>query len=142
MEHNTPNHLSAERLAAVNQKNVFANINGIYLTECSSEHARGQLDISENSMNPIGTVHGGALATLADTVAGSLACADGLFCVTTNCSMEFLSPGRGRVLTCVAAPVKMGRKLRVVRAEITDDNGRIVATGTFTFYMSEHPQKI
>ena len=55
-------------------------------------------------------IHGGAMATLADTVAGCCACSKGGNCVTASSSMEFLRPAQGD-LFCEATPKKLGRQL-------------------------------
>ena len=48
--------------------------------------------------------HGGALTTLADTVAGCCACSEGGSCVTSSFSMEFLRPATGSKIVCEATP--------------------------------------
>ena len=81
-------------------------------------------------------VHGGALVTLADTMAGTCACSKyGNTCVTTNSTMEYLRPGTAPWIRCVAVATKIGRTLSVVRVELTDSQDRLVATGTYTFCM-------
>ena len=52
-----------------------------------------------------------------------------------NCSIEYLRPARGD-LFCEATPKKLGRKLSVIQVAVTDTAGKMVATGTFTFYMT------
>lgn len=94
-----------------------------------------------DSINPHGMVHGGALATLADTVGGSCACATGRRCVTASSSMEFLRPASGKRITCIATPKKEGRTLSVIQVELYNDQGKLVVTGTFTFFMMEKVPK-
>ena len=85
---------------------------------------------------PHGKVHGGALATLADTVGGCCACSKGGLCVTSSSTMEFLRPADGPRIFCTATPKKMGYHLSVIQVELTNVSGETVATGTFTFFMS------
>ena len=99
----------------------------------------GVLEIGPNSINPHGNVHGGALATLADTVGGCCACSRGGVCVTASSSMEFLRPANGSMITCIATPKKLGRTLAVVQTDLFNDSEKLVATGTFTFFMVEPP---
>jgi len=119
----------------VNVPGQFSYESGILATEVSRDFARGVLTVGKKSRNPGGKVHGGALVTLADTVAGCCACSRGGNCVTANQTMEFLRPADGREIVCVATPKKMGRSLSVVQVTLTDDTGEAVATGTFTFFM-------
>ena len=119
----------------VNQPHQFSYENGVTLTKVEPGRAEGVLEVGPNSINPYGNVHGGALATLMDTVAGCCACSKGGSCVTANCTMEFLRPATGPTITCVATPKKLGRTLSVVQAELRNAQGALVATGTYTFFM-------
>lgn len=125
----------------VNAPHQFSYENGICLTEVSAGYAKGQLTVGPNSRNPEGNVHGGALATLADTVGGYCACSTGGRCVTASSSMEFLRPAAGKQITCVATPKKMGRHLSVIQVQLENEQGVLVATGTYTFFMSWDDKK-
>ena len=120
-----------------NKPHQFSYENGILVTHAEPGRAEGILNVGENSINPRGMVHGGALATLADTVGGICACARGRACVTASSSMEFLRQAAGPVIFCVATPKKEGRTLSVIRVEMRDADKKLVATGTFTFFMME-----
>ena len=128
-------------MAQVNAPHQFSHENGIDVTWVEPGLARGVLVGGPNSLNPHGMIHGGALATLADTVGGCCACSKGGICVTASSTMEFLRPANGSAITCVATPKKLGRTLSVVQVELFNDNQTLVATGTFTFFMVEPPQK-
>lgn len=125
-------------LDQVNRPHQFSYENGIQVTCVAPGLARGVLRAGPNSINPHGMVHGGAMAALADTVAGCCACSTGGNCVTSSSTMEFLRPAQGD-LFCEATPKKLGSKLSVVQVVITDTRGKTAATGTFTFFM-EKPQ--
>ena len=120
---------------ACNQPHQFSYESGILITHAEPGLVRGELSVNENSYNPHGIVHGGALTTLADTAAGCCACSKGGHCVTSNCTMEFLRPATGKKIYCVATPKKMGRSLSTIQVSLTNDEGVEVATGTFTFFM-------
>ena len=51
--------------------------------------------------------------------------------------MEFLRPADGKRITCVATPKKEGRTLSVIQVELSNDQGKLVATGAFTFFMMD-----
>ena len=118
----------------------FSSYNGITVTKLEKDVAEGELVITPQSLNSAGIVHGGCLATLADTVAGNgVACATGHMCVTVNYSFHFLSPafGDGHKIYCRAFPQKIGRTLCLYEVSLTDDNGREVAAGSFTFFLKK-----
>lgn len=127
--------------AVVNSPHQFSHENGITVTCIEPGLARGELRAGPDSINPHGYIHGGAMATLADTVAGCCACSGGGNCVTASSSMEFLRPAQGD-LFCEATPKKLGRQLSVVQVIITNAEGKTVATGTFTFFMAGPGGKI
>ena len=82
------------------------------LVSLTPEQAVGELEALPETLNVWGIVHGGALATLADTVAGSaVAAATGRGCVTVGYSINFLRPAAGATITCTARPVKLGKQL-------------------------------
>ena len=138
MDSNTP----IDRImAAINSPRQFGYENGITLTELRRDYAAGELVFGPNSINPHGNIHGGAIATLADVVAGCCACARGSSCVTANCSMEFLRPATTAKLYCEATPKKMGRTLAVIQFTVTNDQNVVVATGTYTFFLFEPGKK-
>lgn len=129
----------ANPISLVNKPHQFSYENGILVTKVEPGYAEGILNIGPDSINPYGNVHGGALNTLIDTVAGCCACSKGGSCVTSGCSMEFLRAANGKQLRCVATPKKLGRTLSVVQAEVYNDENKLVATGTYTFFM--YPEK-
>lgn len=61
----------------VNSPHQFSYENGIVVTCVQPGLARGELRAGPDSINPHGMIHGGAMATLADTVAGCCACSRG-----------------------------------------------------------------
>ena len=106
-------------LELVNTSGCFAPANHMYVTELRPDHsAVGVLEVQPSSLNPMGIVHGGALVTLADTVCGTAAFTTGHMCVTLDCS----------------TPRKLGKTVLVYEAVLTDDTGRTVATGVYTFF--------
>ena len=121
----------------VNTPHQFSFENGIRVTQVEPGYAFGELVVGPNSINPHGNVHGGALATLADTVGGCCACSKGGSCVTAGCSMEYLRPANGAKIFCEATPKKLGRTLSVVQLVLTNDQNMVVATGTYTFFMMQ-----
>ena len=123
-------------LDAVNRAGQLSYENGIQVTHVEPGLARGVLRAGPSSVNPHGMVHGGAMATLADTVGGCCACSTGNHCVTCSSTLEFLRPAQGD-LFCEATPKKLGHQLSVIQIVITDTKGKTVATGTFTFFMAK-----
>ena len=121
-------------LERVNQAGTFSTNSRICVTRIEQGCAEGVLHADESSLNPNGIVHGGCLVTLADTVCGTAAFTTGHMCVTLDCSMQYLAPASGARITCTATPRKLGKTVLVYEAVLTDDTGRTVATGVYTFF--------
>lgn len=119
----------------VNVPHHFAYANGVTVTRIDDKSSEGTLTVGETSLNPGKMVHGGALLTLADTVSACFVAANGGNCVTSNANMEFLRPAHGPTLTCIATPKKMGHALCIMAIVITDIHEKIIATGTYTFFL-------
>lgn len=127
----------SELLERVNSGPYFGPVSGAKVTAIRGNVAEGELEIRTETKNPLGVVHGGALFTLADTVAGTAAYTTGRSCVTLDSSMQFLAAAKGDKVFCVATPKKVGRTIVVYDIAITDSEERLVATGTFTFFAKE-----
>ena len=108
---------------------------GIRVESAEEDRAVVVLDVDERHLNPGGTVHGGALATLADTAMGAAvaAGADGdERPVTVEMKVSYLEPGGPGRLTARSIVRKRGRRITILEVEIEQD-GDLVAFGTATF---------
>jgi uncharacterized protein (TIGR00369 family) len=92
--------------------------------------------------NPLGTVHGGVLATVLDTATG---CAvhsvlpEGVGYTSVDLTTKFLRPvtvGSGR-LRCEGTVVSLGRRTALAEARLTDAAGRLAAHATSTCLLFE-----
>jgi uncharacterized protein (TIGR00369 family) len=86
--------------------------------------------------NPNGVLHGGVLMTLLDTAMGhavaEMVIPDGKFNAAAQMNVHFLLPIRAGLIRARAEVRKLGRRLAVVDAEATDEEGRIVGIATAT----------
>lgn len=121
----------------------FAGAIGIDLIEAKDGRAKMKIDIEEKHKNPIGSVHGGCIFSLADTVAGVAIASTGLACTTLSAHTSYIKAamiGKSKVLYGTAIPLRIGRKIAVYQVDITDDQDREISRMTFEYYiMSEVP---
>lgn len=116
----------------------FSLMLGIEFTDVSEGFATGELEIREDHMNVIGSVHGGCLFSLADTIAGVAAASHGDKLTTSSGNFHFLSPALDcRKLIAEAKEIKNGRRTSVCDVDIKNENGKLLAKGTFSFYKLE-----
>ncbi len=92
-----------------------------------------KLAIDQRFHNPMGRVHGGVIAALADAAMGiafgRTLDPDQDFS-TIDLHIHFMRPVRTRQLTATGLMVQRGLQIGFMQCEIVDDRGRIIAHGT------------
>lgn len=119
-----------------NEQNSFGNFVGVRIEEIREGYARSVLDVRADLSNPIGSLHGGVLFTIADITGGSAAVSHGEQVTTVDADIRYLRPGIGvKRIVCEAEEIKKGKTLFVYRIDVRDQDGTLLTAGTFT-YMS------
>ena len=122
-------------LDALVQTMPFAVAVGVELTAASAEETRGRLAWSPDRCTVAGTLHGGALMALADSVGAVcafLGLPAGAGTATLSSSTNLLRGVRDGYVEAVARPLHRGRTTVVVVTELHDAQGRLVAQTTQT----------
>lgn len=128
-------------IAFRNEHNPYAKRLGILVEELSRGYARVTKTVTEEDLNPLGFAHGGLYFSMADTASGSAMASHGHMAVTVNAAYNYFRSAKvGDTLTAEAREVKSGRTICVYDVRVTDQNGTLLGTGTFTFY--QLPQEI
>ena len=107
---------------------------GIVLKELDENGAVCTMAITDNHLNAVGSVMGGALFTLADFGFAAAANFKGMGTVTLSSQIQFLSGAKGNILTAVTRPVKEGRHACFYETEITDELGTKIAVVSASGY--------
>lgn len=121
----------------------FARSLGAELVSASDGTAVMTLPLSHAVENRKGDIHGGAIATLADTsMAYAIRSAgDGLFSLSTvSLNVSYLAPGTG-VLAAKALCTKFGRSTCFAVVDIAGGDGALVATATGVFRVIRAPTR-
>lgn len=93
-----------------------------------------RIPFGKSVTNNRGSVHGGALFTLADTTCGMACRTFGKDVTTIDGSINYLLPAMDtEYVQCEANLVRKGGRIIVYRADIKNDKGDMLAVGTFTF---------
>lgn len=117
-----------------NEMNPFSKLLGIQTVELREGYARAVMPVAETLRNPQGAVHGGVLYTLADVASGNAAASHGEWVATMDADFHYLRPAlQLESLTAVATELKAGKRVGVYDVKVSDQNGTVLATGTFTF---------
>lgn len=117
------------------ERNPFAAYIGMELLELTEGHARARIRFQPRHENIYGGMHGGCVFSLADTIAGVAAASYGRPVTTLNASMNYMRPVTDtKYLYGEASVQRHGMTISVVRVELTNDDGKVLADGSFTYY--------
>jgi len=116
---------------------------GIEFTEVGDDFLAARMPVDERTRQPFGLLHGGASATLAETV-GSIA---GAFCVDVekkrvvglelNCNhIRSLTEG---TIFCTARPLHLGSLTQVWDLRILSDQDKLVCAARLTLAVLDYP---
>lgn len=110
---------------------------GIDLVSAEPGRVTMRMEAGEYLYNPLGSVHGGALASLLDSVMGCAVHATlppGRGYTTLEIKVNYLRAvtAASGLLTAVGAIVHAGRRQAVAEARLTDGAGRLCATASTT----------
>jgi uncharacterized protein (TIGR00369 family) len=114
---------------------------GEVLIDCGDGRARLELQVTDGVRNPVGVLHGGALASLIDSAGTvAIACAagnsDGRPGVTTDLHLSYLAPARDGTVVAAARIRRLGRTLAFAEVEVTRADGTLIALGRLTKFMA------
>ena len=108
---------------------------GIELVEVKEKYARGRIDVLEKHLNPFGTVHGGMIFGLCDTIGGIAAMTTGSHVVTLDSSICYLAPAPGTgFLEAEATAIKDGKTTAIYDVIVRTAEGASVAKTTITYF--------
>lgn len=116
----------------VNTPDYFAARNDIFITEVGMGFAKGRMNDTGKTKNHHGTHHGGAIATMMDTLCGTALFGLGKNRVTVHASIEYLRMAKGTIYG-EATVRKEGQSICVCQVSLWDETEKEVAIGTFSF---------
>ncbi len=116
---------------------------GLELEECSAELVRGRVVVRREVTQPIGIVHGGVYASIAEGLA-SMGTNAGVSPDEVGLGMSnhstFLRPIAAGTIHGVAHPRHRGRTTWVWDVELSDDAGRVCAVSRVTVAVRPRPK--
>ncbi|HEX9441405.1 MAG TPA: PaaI family thioesterase [Roseiflexaceae bacterium] len=129
--------MTTDYTQAVNErlKDTMADLIGLRVTYAEPKRVTGEITVRTDLTQPYGYIHGGALMTLMDTVAGMASAlnvgpSEGF--LTVEFKINFLrSVRKGRVIA-EATAVHVGRRTHVWQVTAHDEQGRQLALATLT----------
>lgn len=110
---------------------TFDALYGLEMLELTAECARAKVEVKEHHMQPMGLVHGGVFASIAESLSSAATAVavvpEGNSAQGLSNQTSFLRPILAGTIHAVARPRHRGRTTWVWEVEISDDQDRLCA---------------
>ena len=110
------------------KKDSYAVSTGIKLLEFTEDRAKAMIEITENHLNSAGTVHGGAIFTLADFAFAVAAHSHGTVSAAINSCISFFKAVSAGVLYAEAKEISFHPKLASYTVDVTNEKNELIAS--------------
>jgi len=114
----------------------YPRLLGFELIDLKFGEATLKVKMRDELRQPYGVLHGGATASLIDT-AMAFACIsclpEGEKTTTIDLTVHYLRPVTEGEVFCTAKVVRAGKRILTVSAEVTNEEGKLVATSLSTY---------
>jgi len=120
------------------EESPFYRLLGMRIEEVGRDFARVSIEINRKHIQFLGTVHGGVIASLADSAAawaiyGSNNLKDTP--VTVEMKVNFMKPMKSGRLVAEARNIHAGSRIFVSDVEVKDENDTLIAKSLVTYYL-------
>lgn len=122
-----------------NRADAFASHNGMTLSEVREGFARAEMVLQPYHMNGAGTVHGGALFTLADFAFAAASNSRGQLALSINSSISIFKGAKEGKLIAEAREVSHAPKLASFEVSVRNEAGQLLATFQGMVYRKSVP---
>lgn len=129
---------SLERLIERGEKSPFYQLLGMRIVEVRENYARLSVKIDKKHVQFLETVHGGVVASLADSAAAWAVYGSSNLKgipVTVEMKINFLKPVKSGKLIAEARNIHEGSRIFVTDVEVKNDKGILVAKSLVTYYL-------
>jgi acyl-CoA thioesterase len=116
-----------EKIQKFFENDRFADLSNIEVVSISPGKATAQMEVEEMHLNGVGTVHGGALFTLADFTFALAANSHGTVTVAINANISYLKAVSKGLLTAEARELSSGGRIASYTVDIYDERRDLVA---------------
>jgi uncharacterized protein (TIGR00369 family) len=116
-------------------KGTLGDLLGIRFVEAGPERVVAELTYREDLTTIGGSLHGGTLMALADTVGATATVLNlpaGATTTTLESKTNFMAAARAGVVRAESTPLHRGRSTMVWQTRVTDESGRLLSVTTQT----------
>jgi len=136
---------TSQQLNQLAQGTMLSHL-GIEFLEIGEDSLKARMPVDERTIQPAGILHGGASATLAESL-GSVAanlCVDPStkVCVGLDINANHVRPVSSGWVTGVVTPIHVGKSTHIWQIRIEDDAGRLVCISRITMAVLDVANKV
>ncbi len=120
--------------------NEYNQFIGFEVLELSATYSKSRIKCDDRLHNTYGSIHGGALLSFVDAMAGATGSMSGYYVTTVSANLNFLLPAvNTEYIYCECMKLKTGKHILVFDIRVTDDAGNLLDSGEFSFFASKVP---
>lgn len=127
-----------EELIKNTKNDRFAAYLGIKLVEVQPGYAVAEMEITENHLNGVGLVHGGALFSLADYAFSVASNSKGPLSLATSAHISYFKPPQGKKVIARAREITSSKKLGHYQVDILDEDETLIGRFTGSVYIKKN----
>jgi acyl-CoA thioesterase len=116
------------------ERDRFAKHLGVEMLEFSPGKAAARMTIQDYHLNSAGTVHGGAVFSLADAVFSVASNSHGTLAMAINVSISYFKAAKSGTLHAEGREVSLNPKLATYLIDVKDEAGNAIALFQGTVY--------
>ena len=129
---------SLNKLEQILKNDRFALYNGISLVSIGIGTAIAEMPLTDNHLNGVNIIQGGALFTLADFAFAAASNSHGRIALATNANITFFKGISSGKLTAIAKELNLGKTLSHYAVDIFDQEGAKIAYFTATAFLKDN----
>lgn len=116
------------------ERDRFAKHLGVEMLEYSPGKAAARMTLQDHHLNSAGTVHGGAIFSLADAVFSVASNSHGTLAMAINVSISYFKAAKSGTLYAEGREVSLNPKLATYLIDVKDEAGNAIALFQGTVY--------
>jgi acyl-CoA thioesterase len=116
------------------ERDAFARHLGVEMLDYGDGKARAKMEIGARHLNSAGSLHGGAIFSLADVAFSAASNSHGTLALAINVSISFFKAVKEGALIAEAREVAINPKLATYLIDVKDEAGTLVAQLQGTVY--------
>lgn len=135
-------HETIEHIKKLSQNTMVQHL-GIVFTDIGDDFVRGKMPVDHRTKQPLGTLHGGASAAFAETLASVASTlqvdSEKQYCVGLDINANHIRRVKSGWVFGEAKPIHLGNKTQIWQIKIKNEKGEMVCISRMTMAVMDQP---